>query len=322
MVIGDWAAQLPITNHQSHPMLSILIPVYNFDIRPLVADLHRQCEACGIDFEIVCFDDGSTEDFKEKNGELGHFKNLIYSELPQNLGRSAIRNALGKAARFPWLLYMDCDSKVVSPHFIQNYLGHLQPGSLVYGGRCYSPEPPADPALYFHWHYGTHREFMTALQRKQSPWHSFMTNNFLIPRDLLLSILFDETLRQYGHEDTLFGMELARRHIPIIHIDNPLEHIGLEPVDVFLQKTEQGIENLYLLWQQGKPIDTRLLRTFLKCKKWGVVALLRLPFLLSKKLVVKQLRTGSPSLKLFDFYKLGYIAWLDQVAPNPSSAKK
>ncbi|MBK9012976.1 MAG: hypothetical protein IPM82_02230 [Saprospiraceae bacterium] len=66
-----------------------------------------------------------------------------------------------------------------------------------------------------------------------------MTNNFLIPRQLFLEIQFDETLRQYGHEDTLFGMELARRQVPIVHIDNPLEHIGLEPVDVFLRKTEQ-----------------------------------------------------------------------------------
>jgi glycosyltransferase involved in cell wall biosynthesis len=289
-------------------MLSILIPIYNFDVRQLAEDLHGQCESAGIAFEIVCFDDGSGENFKEKNRELSRFNNLIYKELPQNLGRSAIRNALGRAARFPWLLFMDCDSKVVSPDFIQKYLNSIQPGSLVYGGRCYSPTPPADPALYFHWHYGTFRESMTAQQRKSSPWHHFMTNNFLIPRDLLLAILFDETLRQYGHEDTLFGMELARRHVPIIHIDNPLEHIGLEPVDVFLKKTEQGIENLYLLWRQGKPIETRLLLFFLKCKKWRLVSPLRLAFLFCKKLMVKQLRSGSPSLSVFDFYKLGYLA--------------
>ncbi len=289
-------------------MLSILLPIYNFDIRPLVMDLQAQCRDCGVEYEIVCFDDGSAEGFKIKNREVAQLEKVTYRELPHNLGRSAIRNALGRAARYPWLLLMDCDSKTVSPHFIKNYLDHLQPGSLVYGGRCYAPHPPDDPALYFHWHYGTHREFMTAAQRSRSPWHHFMTNNFVIPRQLLLDILFDETLTQYGHEDTLFGMELKQRQIPIIHIDNPLEHIGLEPVDVFLKKTEQGIENLHLLWRQGKPIETKLLRVFIKCKNWGLTFPLFLFFRLFKNRMAAQLRSGAPSLKVFDLYKLGLLA--------------
>lgn len=308
-------------------MLSILIPIFNFDVRPLVSDLHGQCEVAGIGYEILCFDDGSSDDFKQKNKEIWKRPNVIYRELLQNLGRSAIRNALGKAARFELLLFMDCDSKVVSPDFIKKYIAALEGGiysaaissasvggmnsalqSLVYGGRCYSEKPPADQSLYFHWHYGHHREQTTAAVRSRSPYHSFMTNNFLIPKAIFLEILFDETLRQYGHEDTLFGMELARWQVPILHIDNPLEHIGLEPVEVFLRKTEMGIENLAKLKRDGKNIETKLLATYDLCNKWKLLGIVTLTFSMTKKLIVKQLCSGRPNLPLFDFYKLCTLA--------------
>lgn len=288
-------------------MLSILLPIFNFDIRPLVSDLHGQCEVAGVGYEILCFDDGSTPEFKLINKEIWKLPNVIYREMPQNLGRSAIRNALGKAARFECLLFMDCDSKVVSPDFIKKYLEHASPTHLVYGGRCYADQPPTDPALRFHWHYGRQREQSTAAERSRSPYHSFMTNNFLIPKVIFLNILFDETLRQYGHEDTLFGMELAKRQVPILHIDNPLEHIGLEPVEVFLRKTEMGIENLVRLSKEGSLIETKLLSTYFLIKKLKLAVPGKRIFMVFKRRIIKQLKSDRPSLLFFDFYKLGMI---------------
>lgn len=288
-------------------MLSILIPIYNFDVRQLVGDLHQQCELAGVGYEIVCFDDGSTTEFKLKNRAIWKLSNLLYQEVPQNMGRSAIRNALGKAARFDQLLFMDCDSRVVSPDFIQKYLSHAAPDRLVYGGRCYADTLPADTALRFHWLYGREREQRTAAERSRAPYHSFMTNNFLIPKNLFLDILFDETLRQYGHEDTLFGMELAKRQVPILHIDNPLEHIGLEPVSVFLAKTEQGIENLVRLTHDGTPINTRLLTAYKHYPKWILFVLKKISPLF-KSLITKQLNSKTPFLLLFDLLKLSELS--------------
>ncbi len=302
--------QLYFLSQSDQPaMLSILIPIYNFDVRPLATALELQCRAADTEFEILCFDDGSQENFKQLHRPFFEKKtgNIVYCELPQNLGRSAIRNALGRAARFPWLLFMDCDSFVVRDDYIEKYLAHLQTGSLLYGGRCYAPDPPADLALFFHWKYGRNREQSAPERRSQSPYHSFMTNNFLIPREIFLDILFDESLKQYGHEDTLFGLELAARHIPILHIDNPLEHIGLEPVDIFLEKTKQGLENLYTLWREGKPVQTRLLDFYLKMRKWKLALPLSTFFIFFKKRMETQLRSSSPSLKLFDLYKLGCL---------------
>ena len=249
-------------------MISILIPIYNFDVCQLVADLKGQCEKLAIKYEIICFDDGSGEDYKTINRRVKS-EHIQYQELPKNLGRSAIRNALGKAAKFPYLLFMDCDSKVVRADYMEKYIRETDPATLLYGGRCYASQMPEDESLRFHWYYGMKREVSPVSQRGKMPYHGFMTNNFLIPKDVFLRIQFDESLRQYGHEDTLFGLELKNRNIRIRHIDNPLEHLGLEPARTFLRKTRKGIENLLALYQEGKQIDTKLLRVFEKCPKMG-----------------------------------------------------
>ncbi len=296
-------------------MISILIPVFNFDIRPLVGQLVGQCKSSGIPYEILCFDDGSETGFKEKNRLLEYDK-VVYREMTKNHGRSAIRNVLGEAARFPYLLFMDCDSRVVASDYIKKYCDHLSPDTLLYGGRCYSPQKPKDPALLFHWTYGKKREESPAEKRRIHPWHSFMTNNFLIPKAVFQQINFDESLTQYGHEDTLFGLELARKNIGIKHLDNPLEHIGLEPVDIMIKKTEQGLQNLFSLWKKGTPIDTKLLNLFIRIKKKGMTAFIGRQFYLYKPIILFQLKSKLPSLYLFDFYKLLYLCHIDITSQN------
>ena len=48
-------------------MLSILIPVYNYDVIPLALELNKQCLESKIDFEILCQDDQSNSDLNTKN---------------------------------------------------------------------------------------------------------------------------------------------------------------------------------------------------------------------------------------------------------------
>ena len=292
-------------------MISILIPIFNFDIRRLVQDLSLQCKETGIEYEIICFDDGSHEPFKNLNKEIKS-SSVIYQEMQKNLGRSAIRNALGNAASFPYLLFMDCDSKVVKKDYIQNYIDNLATDTLLYGGRCYNIQPPKNQELIFHWKYGIQREQTTVAERMKNPWHSFMTNNFLIPKPTFEKTLFDESLKQYGHEDTLFGLQLAKKKIKIKHINNPLEHIGLETTNVFLKKTEQGLQNLYTLWKRGTSIETKLLRHFIKIKKWRIKKLVVFIFKMSSPFLKRNFLSKNPNLKFFDFYKLGYLCKLDQ----------
>jgi len=287
-------------------MLSILIPVYNYNITSLIKTLHEQCTAAGITYEILCFDDASDKQFKVQNKAVSKLDHVTYRELPQNLGRARIRNELGRAAKYNHLLFLDCDSMVVSEDFIRNYKDNLDDRSLLCGGTVYQPEPPARE-FYFRWFYGKHREQIPASERRKNPHHSFMTNNFVVPKNIFLNFLFDENLKQYGHEDTLFGLQLKQAGIPILHIDNPLEHTGLEPTDVFLHKTRLAVENLLYLSKKHELIDTRLLRAYKKIMQLKLEAPLTLVFRIAKKQLVRNFHSTRISLRLFDFYKLGVM---------------
>ncbi len=296
--------------------LSILIPIYNENVTKLVEDLCGQARKV-VDFEILCFDDGSNIEHKQLNRPLGRIEEVRYEEMDDNQGRSRIRNLLADAARAQYLLFMDGDSKVIRPDYVSTYVNALSAETLLYGGRCYEREPPADKRYFLHWLYGTEREQQPVAQRIEQPYHSFMTNNFLMPAALFHTIRFDECLTQYGHEDTLFGMALRHRKIPIRHLDNPLEHAGLEVAEVFLAKARKAVENLQKLSAADKPVETRLLKAFRQMKRWGLAGLYLTCFDLFEKRMYDNLMSNRPSLRVFDFYKLGLLARMDRqnIAP-------
>ncbi len=303
-------------------MLSILIPIYNFDVRQLVQDLQKQCMESDIAFELLCYDDLSKPSFRAINSEITALEGVIYKELEQNLGRSRIRNAMGKAARFDYLLFMDCDSALVEPDYIKKYISQLKANTVLYGGRVYQNQAPSESTLSLHWHYGCQREQTTAAERSSAPYHSFMSNNFLIPRALFLRILFDESLLQYGHEDTVFGLELRRQNIPILHLDNPLLHIGLEPADRFLSKTKDAIWNLFQLSERNSLIDTRLLSSFRWLKKMHLRPFFKLFYSLLEKRILTNLHSIQPRMLYFDLYKLAVLVNVSTNASSEISQKK
>lgn len=286
-------------------MLSILIPIYNYNVTHLVTELRRQAETEGFVYEICLLDDASTEEFQVLNRDLIQKTNIRYEELPQNIGRSAIRNRLVQMAQYDYLLFMDCDSGVVMPNYLQTYLEVLHQQRLLYGGRTYLPKPPSEPQYLLHWHYGRQREQQDFLERQKNPYHSFMTNNFLIPKSIFASITFDESLRTYGHEDTLFGMELAKNNIEIQHLNNPLLHLGLESTAVFLSKTKMAVHNLAQLQQRGKSVETRLTQTYAKIARWKLLYGVGWGLKLLRPFILKQLQQPKlVDLRYLDLYKL------------------
>ncbi len=288
-------------------MLSILIPVFNFDVRALVEDLHKQAKEIDLKAEIILLDDGSKDEFKIKNQFLKNLAGIKYEELSKNIGRAAIRNRLAQIAQYPYLLFMDNDAQTESPQYIERYTQHLEPNMVIYGGRTYSPTPPEDSSKYFHWYYGSKREVSSASERQGSPYAGFQTNNFLIPKDIFLEIQFDESLSQYGHEDTLFGWALEKKGIPIEHIDNPLRHIGLESFEVFMAKQDKAIANLCSLYKAGKPIETKLLRAYHFLKKARLQHIYSLFFNYFKNSFLDKLQQEQPNLIFLDLYKLGKV---------------
>lgn len=289
-------------------MLSILIPVYNYDIRPFVLELVRQSRNAGIEFEIRCYDDGSACAFQNLNRELEQMDGVIYKELPNNIGRSAIRNLLARDAAFPFLLFLDCDSFPEYNDFISRYIQSLQPGTLLYGGRTYQSAQPEKKEQYLRWKYGVNREVFSVQQRVHHPYHSFQTNNFVVPKSIFLECPLNETLQGYGHEDTQFGLDLMHHQIPIHHLDNPLRHLGLETTTEFLRKTLEGVKNLEYLISQGSDVSTiKLARIYLRIRKAGLAPLFRFFYAARKKQILRNLNSDEPSLRSFDLFKLGEL---------------
>lgn len=290
-------------------MISICIPIYNFNVSRLVEDLSAQAQGLKESTEIILIDDGSMPEWKQQNKAV--CQKHIYIELEKNIGRAAIRNLFLNHANYNHLLFLDCDSIVVSGNFLENYILATQenPESVLCGGRKYSSKAPKRNQR-LRWKYGIKKESKTAQVRKLNPYQSFMTNNFVVPKKTLETIRFDENLREYGHEDTLFGIELKKKNIQILHLDNPIENGHLESNAVYLKNTEQAIANLIYLVQHSNNRselinDVKLLRIFHRAKFYQIP--LAILFWLFKPLLVFLLKNGFANLLLFDFYKLGTL---------------
>ncbi len=289
-------------------MLSILIPVYNFDIRALTHELAYQCADTGVPWEICCIDDGSALEYKARNREIAALPGVRYEELPANIGRAAIRNLLISRATFPYLLFMDCDAAVVRADYIAHYLQFVHPQAVLCGGRVYAPVPPAQKQYLLHWKFGRQREQIAPEVRSRHPWRAFMTNNFLAPKAIFDCLCFEERIQGYGHEDTLFGMELQARHIPVIHLNNPLEHKGLEPAGEFLRKNDEAMRNLAWLWQYAQtPVQTRLLNLARRLEAQHLLQPASKALRLALPLLRAVLLSPWPALWALDMYKLAKL---------------
>ncbi|HEY0067120.1 MAG TPA: glycosyltransferase, partial [Flavisolibacter sp.] len=213
-------------------MISILVPVFNHDVAALVQELSSQLSLLDQPSEIIVADDRSADEYRQRNRSLQGLPDVQYTELPQNLGRLHIRLHLASLARYEWLLFLDSDSRIISPSFIKNYLQSLDNASgVVTGGRVYEKNPPSDCRFMLHWKYGSTRE--NIFRQKTG----FLTNNFCIRQDLLRQLSFNTPWQGYGHEDTWIGIQFEQLHAQVKIIQNPVLHDGLEPAGIFLQKS-------------------------------------------------------------------------------------
>jgi len=292
-------------------MISICIPIYNFDVTKLVQVIHSQGQQLSVPYEIVLIDDCSDLVFQNKNEVVCNAHRYIILE--KNIGRSAIRNMFLKYAKHNYLLLLDCDGLIISNDFLEKYVACIMTGSpeIICGGREYdNTQVPRNKKL--RWKYGVLKESLSLQTRLKSPNRSFMTNNFLINRAVLSSIKFDERLTGYGHEDTLYGYELQKANITIQHIYNPVLNGDVETNTIYLQKTETGLRNLlkiltYINYDPGFINNLKILTAWKKAQAWHVTGIIRAAFWLTGPFVRMLLAKGYVNLKMFDFYKLGYL---------------
>jgi len=282
-------------------LISFLIPVYNRDVRTLVNELWEQCRKADVEFEILVYDDFSTEKYKIKNRELSSKTGVAYLEMSKNYGRSGIRNWLAKNSRYKAIVFLDCDQYIRRRTFVQKYIMEVGGSIAVYGGTSYKKKAPAKSHV-LHWKYGRNVEAKSPSKRKKTPFLSFRSNNFMIDRDLFLKYAFNESITSYGYEDTMLALRLEEEGIAIKHIDNPIEHAGLEKIDVFLQKTKTAISNLSFLEERG--VKTRLTKFYEKLKDFALLGILRKFKSPIHQWIDKSLHSEDPSMRAFQLFKL------------------
>lgn len=292
-------------------MISILIPTYNYDCLQLVSDLHEQAEQTGINYEIIVADDASpTNIYKEKNRKINTFSHCRFIELTENRGRARIRNYLANEAKHEWLLFMDCDAEVISPTFITDYLQHTD-AEVICGGLCHADILPSSTVSLRYAYEKRADKRRPARYRNKRPYDQFTPFNFLIRRKTFLAIRFNETIRDYGHEDTLFGIELQRRQAIIRHIDNPLRHIGLENNYTFLEKTRSALRNLATMeaTMQG---HSSLISAYRQLCRLRLHSLTAAWFRKHEQDLAMHLTGSSPCVTIFFIYKLGYYCTIKE----------
>lgn len=294
-------------------MLSILIPTYNYNAFPLVEELEKQALALKISFELICMDDGSFSPLNEENQKINTLTHCRFIEGKKNIGRAAMRLKLAEMARYNQLLLLDSDVKPLSETFLKNYLDTLSEDYDVYfGGFAYS-EVDYDPKKSLRYTFGKQREEVDAKIRNQNPYKIIISANFLIDKTTYLNIMGENLNKSYGM-DYFFGAKLYEQNTRILHLNNEVFHKGIDTNIEFLQKAEKAVENLNYL-SKNKLIEKNsisLLKVYGTLNKLLLTGLVRYIFKISEARMKKNLLSNSPSLRLFDLYRLGYFCTLSR----------
>lgn len=288
-------------------MISVLIPTYNYTCYKLVSDIHEQLELSGVKYEVIVAEDGSKDQVSiianHKIAELPNCKHIINKE---NLGRARIINFLINESKGDWCVIMDSDAQVVTTTFIKTYADYSKKDSDVIVGSLVNPEKLPMPNATLRYKYEKVAEkFRTVEYRNAHPYARFTTFNFMARRSVLLEVPFDERCTEYGYEDTLMGLELKRKGKEVLHIDNPLMHLGFDSNSVFLRKTETSLHSLKKIEKDMLPY-TPLGRMVIKLRSMSLASIVCVIFKLAQPLLKANLLGNKPNLIVFSFYKLGY----------------
>ncbi|MCQ2255357.1 MAG: glycosyltransferase [Bacteroidaceae bacterium] len=292
---------------------------------------------------IVADDCSTSQSVREENSQIDTLDGCRVEWREQNTGRAAIRNYLAQEAKGDWLLFIDSDMVIRRKDFVEKYLTDLPPapsfqdgekivlqdgetqktmlipprperkglgegllgeGLVLYGGYEVNPSHCGGVGGGLRFVYEKENEHKhTVEQRRQQPYRDFHTSNFMISRDVMLRIPFNENFKMYGYEDVLLGKQLKDAGIPIHHIDNPVSFEIFESNEDFIRKTEESIRT-QLDFRELLADYSTLIQFGDKISRLHLSWLLHLAYKAMGKTLRKRLCSGSPSTLLLNIYKL------------------
>lgn len=289
-------------------MLSILIPVYNYNVFPLVLELKKQANSLGIEYEILVQDDVSQE-FISENSQINSLEDCSFSINAENLGRGKNINVLCSKSRYHHVLIMEADALPENESYLKNYIELLSKSNhdVIFGGVKYPETIPSKEKL-LRWKYGINREIKSLSHRLKNNYDFVFTWNLLLKKEILLQFPFPEFIHEYGYEDSIFIENLRLNSVLITHIENYLIHHNSESNIDFIKKSERAVNNLHDLIHFNK-VDAKKIRLsnlYKILKKLHLTRIVKGTYLKTKKQILTNLTSENPNLYLLDFYKLGY----------------
>lgn len=235
--------------------LSILIPFYGDDPRPLLEALSQQTDQQA---EIILFDDGEPDAALSKNVNAAVTRSraavtLISSE--SNLGRSTARNQLSDAAQGDWLLFLDADMEIEAG-FLARWRHHLAETSYdaLFGG--YAPSQPRSAHETVHAALAHASDAPDAAIRTTLGASAVCSSNLAVRASLFAQCRFDEGYSGWGWEDVDWALSAARLG-ELGHVDAPAAHGGLQDVVTLLDKFDRAGVNFARLLARHPDYENR-----------------------------------------------------------------
>jgi glycosyltransferase involved in cell wall biosynthesis len=224
------------------PRLSVLTPFHRYDPSTLLTRLANA--PAGVEFILI--DDGSASatllaDVIAAAARIGApVRVIVWAE---NHGRAAARNRLIAEARGEYVLFLDADMIPDSPRFLSIWLGVLatQRPRVAFGGLSVA-HAQADQDTALHHNLFARSDCARAQVRAQRAAQSTASANLAVRRDFLAAHPFDQRFSGWGFEDTDWALSVERR-APILHVDNPATHAGLDDVSTLMRKSAEAGRN-------------------------------------------------------------------------------
>ena len=295
--------------------LTILIPVYNDDASSLVQALVAEARNVkGLDYEIIVFDDGSTDArCIDANHRLALLPGCNYVSAPHHPCRASMRNAMLRQGRYEWCLMIDARLRPANSDFISRYVhagadgcGAVCGGVVVDGGK--NAKKLYRENLRFR--YEKHAESLHSVAiRQQHPYQSFRTTNILLRRSVLQHTPYDERIIGYGYEDVMLGRDLKHAGVKVLHIDNPVAYTSFEDNDRYLAKLDEALYTLRSFSNELRGYSP-LLNLIENLKNWHLLWLLRGFHHVFIRLEHRILIGKHPKLFILKLYKLGVYSCL------------
>ncbi|PHS26457.1 MAG: glycosyl transferase [Robiginitomaculum sp.] len=230
--------------HDTAIVLSVLIPFYKDNPQKLLRALGQNPP---LNVEVILYDDGSADPDLSSAMDRATAKARLPVKLIsayENVGRSGARNALIKAARGQWVLFLDADMMPEDDQFLRTWMACTQNDNpaIAFGGFSVPPLGHIAPEMILHQAFSQNSDCLPAAERAQNPAKHVCTSNLLVRRDVLNEHPFDNGFSGWGWEDVEWAARAARDY-NIHHIDNPAQHLGLESAETLVRRFRDSAPN-------------------------------------------------------------------------------